>query len=102
MPQSPESSAFAHAMEQIEKCADLPGPVEPCAKKERRRGRHGTQRMLFAKAVGVALPDRVVVASRRVYDTQVRGDAQPETLPRSPQAPVKVAQVKAVERPGIE
>src|SRR5450631_941582 len=58
--------------------------------------------MLFAKAAGVALPDGVIAAPRRMYEAQVGRYAQSETCPRRPQAPVEVTQVKAVEPPGVE
>src|ERR1019366_8940445 len=91
----------AQPTKNIEKSADLLESVEPGTEKKRRRGRRCAKRIFVAKAVCVALPHRVVVASRRVNDAQAGGDPQPESCPRRPQAPVDISQVKAVERGSV-
>src|ERR1700680_4967349 len=95
-------SVSVQSEEQIEEGADLVGSVELGAEKMRGRGRRRAERMLGAKAIGVALPRRIVVASRRMNEAQVGGDSQPEARPRRPQAPVDVSEMKSVEQGGVE
>src|SRR6202790_4843300 len=95
-------SVSVQSAEQIEEGADLVGSVELGAEKMRGRGRRRAKRMLGAKAIGVALPRRIVVASRRMNEAQVGGDSQPEAHPRRPQAPVDVSEMKSVEQGGVE
>src|SRR5207248_6405614 len=72
------------------------------AEKVRRRGRRRAERMLGAKARGITLPGRIVVASRRVNKVEIGGNSQAKSCSRRPQRPVDIREMEAIEEVGVE